>query len=473
MTTKNDSETLNIVLKQNVNALTADMETPISLYYSTSLDKHSLLLESAEVDGKWGRYSLIATDFLLEASCENGKLKLSINDERLKLLKKLEGEDFIDGLRKLMKSINIEQPKNYQFPPITRALYGYFGFEMAAIFDPKLEENIKVSDAQCTLVLPKTLFLFDHFYNKLYQISIGAHNNIEQICNRSDHIEIKNVKTDDIIASPNEEGFIQNVKHIKGMLAQGEAIQVVPSCRFSIPFNSDPFLLYRKLRLLNPSPYMVYMNLPSLTLICSSPEVMVSCTKNKLGLFPIAGTRKRGATDLEDQELAQELLSDPKERSEHIMLVDLGRNDLGRIAAPNSIVVEKLMQVERFSHVMHLTSHITAYLEKSLDAIDILKATFPAGTVSGAPKIRAIQIITETEKSPRGPYAGAVGWLGLDKDSVNLNTGITIRSMWIKDGKLYWQAGCGIVHDSNPKSEWDEVYSKSAIMRAVLGNRGE
>ena len=218
---------------------------------------------------------------------------------------------------------------------------------------------------------------------------------------------------------------------------------------------------------------MVYMDLPGLTLIASSPEVMVRCAEGRLQLSPIAGTRRRGTDDEEDCRLAAELREDPKERAEHVMLVDLGRNDLGRLARPGTVKVERLMEVERFSHVMHLTSRISAGLRPELDALDVLAATFPAGTVSGAPKVRAMEIIAETEHLPRGPYAGCMGWLGLDRNAVSLDTGITIRSMWVKDGKLHWQAGGGIVFDSDPVAEWNEVYNKSAIMRTVLNTTGE
>ena len=195
---------------------------------------------------------------------------------------------------------------------------------------------------------------------------------------------------------------------------------------------------------------------------------MVRCTAGCLQLSPIAGTRKRGEDDLEDARLAAELRDDPKERAEHVMLVDLGRNDLGRVARPGTVTLERYMEVERYSHVMHLTSRVSARLDAGLDALDVLAATFPAGTVSGAPKIRAMQIIRELEGRSRGPYAGCIGWLGLDKDSVNLDMGITIRSMWLRDNRLFWQAGGGIVHDSDPDMEWKEVCNKSAIMRLAL-----
>ena len=380
-----------VTLRQSARWLPADMDTPISLFLGMCHEHHGILLESAEVDGRWGRYSILACDFLLQATCRDGLLALDTNDDRLRPFAVLNGMPFTEGLRTLMRGLHLEKPEGITLPPITRALYGY----------------------------------------------------------------------------------LDAVNKIKQMLRQGEAIQVVPSCRVSTPFAGDAFTLYRRMRRCNASPYMFFMDLPGITLFGSSPEVMVRCDEGKLQLSPIAGTRKRGADDLEDARLAAELQEDPKERAEHVMLVDLGRNDLGRIARPGTVNVERLMEVERFSHVMHLTSRITARLQPDLDALDVLAATFPAGTVSGAPKVRAMEIIAETEQLPRGPYAGCIGWLGLDDDNVSLDTGITIRSMWVKDGKLHWQAGGGIVFDSDPVAEWNEVYNKSAIMRTVLNTTGE
>ncbi len=317
------------------------------------------------------------------------------------------------------------------------------------------------------------MLVFDHLYNRLCQISVGEHREVGGARTGERAEALPAIREEDVLARPGREGYMAAVTKIKRMLREGEAIQVVPSCRFSVPFKGDAFTLYRRMRRCNASPYMFFMDLPDITLFGSSPEVMVRCTEGKLQLSPIAGTRKRGADDLEDARLAAELREDPKERAEHVMLVDLGRNDLGRIARPGTVNVERLMEVERFSHVMHLTSRITARLRPELDALDVLAATFPAGTVSGAPKVRAMEIIAETENLPRGPYAGCIGWLGLDDESVSLDTGITIRSMWVKDGQLHWQAGGGIVFDSDPEAEWNEVYNKSAIMRTVLNTTGE
>lgn len=453
-----------IQLTQQVRRLNADLDTPISLFLSiTQGTEQSIMLESAEVDGKWGRYSLIACDFLLVLQCRNGNLELTINDERLSSLAELNGQPFIEGTRRIMKLLEIKS-EDSQLAPITRALYGYFGYEMAALFQPKLADTINKDNAESCLVLPGTVLLFDHLYNKLTQISLSEPRDIpEKSFPTTPEPAIGNVTR-----TPDETAYKQKVENIKELIREGEAIQVVLSSQASAPFSGDPFTLYRRMRSLNPSPYMFFMRLPEITLFGSSPEVLVRCTGGKLQLSPIAGTRKRGSTEIEDSRLATDLLKDPKERAEHVMLVDLGRNDLGRIAKPGTVKVERLMEIERFSHVMHMTSRVTAWLKPELDALDILASSFPAGTVSGAPKIRAMEILSDTEPMPRGPYAGCIGWLGLDKNSVHMDSGITIRSMWVRDNRLYWQTGAGLVYDSDPAKEWEECRNKGKIMDVIL-----
>lgn len=458
-----------IYLRQNVAWMDADMDTPITLYFKAVENEDAILLESAEVDGRWGRYSLLCCNMGLIAYCMKGRLRLDIRDRRFEPLKTYEGMPFIEGIRTLLEKIEyVDCPT--ELPPITRALYGYFGFGMAAIFNPYLANAMPEADLQAALAIPNTTFVFDHLYNRLYQLSLDEPRSILNLAILpSEKIDIGNIKS-----TPDEKGYKQFVINIREQLRQGEAIQVVPSVRFCADFEGDPFQLYRRMRNFNASPYMFFMRFPKITLFGASPEVMVRCTQNRLELSPIAGTRRRGKTEQEDAKLAQELLSDPKERAEHVMLVDLGRNDLGRLAKPGSVQVDRLMQIQKFSHVMHITSDVSADLApvtsdgRKADALDVLAATFPAGTVSGAPKIRALEIIAEMEGMDRGPYAGCIGWLGLDKDTVNLDMGITIRSMWVKDGKLCWQAGGGIVHDSDPDLEWKEVNNKSAIMRLAL-----
>lgn len=453
-----------ITLTQHIRRLNADLETPISLFLSMAEgERPGILLESAEVDGKWGRYSIIACDFLMTVHCKGGLLDLSINDERLDALQAMNGKPFVEGLREVMNALTLEGA-DADLAPITRALYGYFGYEMAAIFQPKLAGTLDKKDAETCLALPGTVLLVDHLYNRLTQISLGEHRDIPE----RHGFATEEPVAGEAVRQPGREDYMAGVEKIKGLLHDGEAIQVVLSSQASAEFTGDSFTLYRRMRGINPSPYMFFMRLPGICLFGSSPEVLVRCTGGKLQLSPIAGTRKRGEDDVEDAELAADLLQDPKERAEHVMLVDLGRNDLGRIAKPGSVKVERLMEVERFSHVMHLTSRVTAQLNPQFDALDVLASSFPAGTVSGAPKIRAMEIIADTEPLPRGPYAGCIGWLGLDKDAVHMDSGITIRSMWVRDGRIHWQAGAGLVYDSDPAAEWQECLNKGKIIDVIL-----
>jgi len=457
-----------IVLRQTGRWLEADVDTPISVFLGMVGSGQGILLESAEVDGRWGRFSVIAFNFLLRLGCRDGKLEVAVRDPRLAPLRRFDGMGFIEGTRAVMGALRIEPDGAFaDQPPITRALYGYFGYGVSGLFEPKLAKVLPPSSAEACLALPGTVVLFDHLYNRLCQLSLtdlpGARVDRSQVDRTPEPPEVGPV-----INVPEEAVYTRAVARVKDMIRQGEAIQVVLSTRFQASFSGDPFTLYRRLRRINPSPYMFFMRLPGVSLLGSSPEVMVRCRADKLQVSPIAGTRPRGADDTHDAALAQELLEDPKERAEHVMLVDLGRNDLGRIAAPGTVQVERFMDVEKFSHVMHLTSRVTAQIEPGRDALDVLAATFPAGTVSGAPKVRAMEIISEAEGLARGPYAGAIGWLGLDRDSVNLDTGITIRSMWVRDGQVHWQAGAGIVFDSVPEMEWKECNNKAAAIRAAV-----
>ncbi|MEI6646186.1 MAG: anthranilate synthase component I family protein [bacterium] len=454
--------TTQIILSQQGRYLEGDTDTPISLFLR---NPQGILLESAEVDGRWGKYSILATGCLLSVNCRAGQLHLEIKDERLSSLSAFEGMPFLEGLRAVLKAITIQpDPKFANQPPITRGLYGYLGYGIAGLTLKRLAKVISAEEAEGCLILPSRVVIFDHIYNRVSELILtDTHEK------PAPALEAETFKVGSTTESVTQEQYMAQVENIKEQLRQGEAIQVVLSTHFETSFKGEPFALYRRLRRINPSPYLFYMDFPDITLMGSSPELLIRCAANQLQLSPIAGTRKRGKTEEEDSMLATELLQDPKERAEHLMLVDLGRNDLGRLARSGTVNVERLMEVERFSHVMHLTSRVTAQLNPGLDAVDVIAATFPAGTVSGAPKVRAMEIIAETEKRPRGPYAGSIGWIGLDKDAVNLDMGITIRSLWIKDGKLHWQAGAGIVYDSVPASEYAECQNKAAIMKLVIG----
>ena len=451
-------------LKHHLTELESDQETPVSLFMRLVGDNPGILLESVDVDGRWGRYSIIATHYVCTITCHQGKLVLNVEDEAFEGLHAYNGQDFITGLRNIMQDISFEGEKP-DVPSITRGLYGYLGYGISSLLENKLVSALPVTDAEACLVLPGTTIIFDHMYNRIVRLDLTAQGRA-----------LRHVTPAPRESGPprppgalhTEPAFIDAVKRMKEQIRQGELIQGVLSVPFQAPFTANPFTFYRRLRRRNPSPYMFYMNIPDGVLLGSSPELLIRCEDSQLRLSPIAGTRPRGKVLEEDVLFGDELLHDPKERAEHVMLVDLGRNDLGRIAKPGSVRVERFMEVERFSHVMHLTSRIEAELDPANDAFDILRAAFPAGTVSGAPKLRAIELVAEEEQLPRGPYAGAIGWLGLDKDSVNLDFGLTIRSLWIRDGYAYWQAGAGIVFDSQPDMEWAECLRKAAIIKEVL-----
>ena len=452
-----------VTLRQSARWLPADMDTPISLFLGTCHEHHGILLESAEVDGRWGRYSILACDFLLQATCRDGLLALDTNDDRLRPFAALNGMPFTEGLRTLMRGLHLEKPEGITLPPITRALYGYFGYGMASFFNKKLENCLPQKDADASLVLPGTVLVFDHLYNRLCQISLGEHRDVNGARTRECGAALPFIGEDAVTATPGREGYMDAVNKIKQMLRQGEAIQVVPSCRFSTPFEGDAFTLYRRMRRCNASPYMFFMDLPGITLFGSSPEVMVRCDEGKLQLSPIAGTRKRGADDLEDARLAAELQEDPKERAEHVMLVDLARNDLSRNA--HGVKVDFYRDVQYYSHVIHLVSRVSGEIDADSDSVRTFIDTFPAGTLSGAPKVRAMQLISELEPHNRGAYGGCIGFIGLDG---SLNQAITIRTFVSRNNELWFQAGGGIVAKSDEDYELQEVNNKLGALRHAI-----
>ena len=462
---------MKITLKQRVQSLDSDVETVIGLFLGRIGQGQGVLLESAEVDGRWGRYSLAAGHFLLLAGCREGRLALTINDQRLAPLGEYDGLPYLEGLRQVLAAIDLEADPSFPtLPPITRALYGYLGYGAAGLMEKKLAEVIPPAQTEGVFGLPGHIYLFDHTYNHLSQISLT---DAEPPAPPTRRVADGPAGIGPVTTSFSRAGYTQAVTDIRELIRQGEAIQVVLSTRFAAPFTGDLFDVYRRLRQINPSPYMFFLRQADLSLAVSSPEVMVSCDQGRLRLCPIAGTRPRGQNLSEDSLFEEELYSDPKEQAEHVMLVDLGRNDLGRVAAPGTVKVDRYMEVERFSHVMHLTSHLSAQLADGRDAVDIISATFPAGTLSGAPKVRAMEIIAGQEASPRGPYGGALGWLGLDKESVSLDLGITIRGLWARGGQVFWQAGAGLVYDSEPEREWRECLQKGrAALQALAPGQG-
>ena len=476
-----------ITLVQKSHLRESDVATPTSVFLARLGESGpGLLLESAEVGGRWGRHSLICEGVLMRLRCQGGRLKVETADPRLKELADLDGRPFLAGLKEVMANLVVEpDPAFKDLPAITRALYGYLGYGLAGLMEPTLDKALKPEAAEAALVLPAKTHLFDHEYNHLVELDLGgiplelsaaplsaAPAEAGPSASPADPKTRSKALSGAIAVFPDREGYMAMVAEGRERVAKGDLIQLVLSVGFQAPFEGSSFEVYRKLRRLNPSPYMFYMRLPEISLVVSSPEVMVGCHKGRLKLCPIAGTRPRGRDASADDLFEAELAADPKEQSEHVMLVDLGRNDLGRVAAPGSVRVERFMEVERFSHVMHLTSHLGADLAPGLDAVDVISATFPAGTLTGAPKIKAMELISGLEGIDRGPYGGAMGWLGLDKDSVNLDLGITIRSLWVRSGLAQWRAGAGVVYDSVPAREWEECLGKARAVQEALEMAG-
>jgi anthranilate synthase component 1 len=458
----------------------ADIETPVSVLRKLQHKNHVYLLESVEGGEKWGRYSFLGTDAGVVFKVRGN---LAFIEEKGRIAARDHKGDPLGLLRALLGRY---QPVAVPgLPRFYGGAVGYLGYDMVRYFEnlPNLPpDDLHLDEA--VFVISDSLLIFD---NIRHTIKVVACAYTEDSASTEDAYRTACRKIDEMIAllsapaaSPqsvqhaNDVTFESNmtpdqykaiVERARDYIAAGDVIQVVLSHRFSIPCDMDPVDLYRALRFVNPSPYLFYLQLDDLTLIGSSPEVMVRLEQNDVELRPIAGTRQRGKTEQEDRALSDELLSDEKERAEHVMLVDLGRNDLGRIAEVGSVQVNQYMVVEKYSHVMHLVSNVRAQLAKGKDAFDVLKATFPAGTLTGAPKVRAMQIIDELETVRRGAYGGAVGYFSF---SGNMDFCITIRTMVIKDGRIYVQAGAGIVYDSQPEAEHQETRNKARGMQQAV-----
>ena len=458
----------------------ADMDTPLSAYKKLADEPYTYLLESVHGGEKWGRYSIIGLGSSTIIRVFDHQL--TIEDDG-KIIRDETVEDPLQAVEQYQQQFRV--PEIAGMPRFSGGLVGYFAYDCVRYIETRLNKFNKEDPLNCPdilLMVSEQLIVFDNLSGKLYLI---VHANPEQ----SDAYEIaqqqldalaqklavaikdmpngntRHVEEKDFVSGFTQENFQQGVDRIKDYIVEGDAMQVVLSQRLSIPFNAPPLDLYRALRCLNPSPYMFYLNLKDFHIVGSSPEILVRLEDNEVTVRPIAGTRPRGADAEEDLALEEELLSDPKELAEHLMLIDLGRNDTGRVAETGSVKVTDKMIVERYSHVMHIVSNVVGTLKSGLTAIDVFRATFPAGTVSGAPKIRAMEIIDELEPVKRGVYAGAVGYLSWNG---NMDTAIAIRTAVIKGDILHIQAGAGIVADSVPENEWKETMNKGrAIFRAV------
>jgi anthranilate synthase component 1 len=458
----------------------ADLDTPVSIYLKLAQGRYSYLLESVQGGEKWGRYSIIGLPCRTIVRVTGQRLVIEQDG------KEIHSELTTDPLGEIQR---IQQ--QFKVPPIkglprfSGGLVGYFGYETVRYVEERLDFADKpdpVSSADIMLMVSDEVIVFDNLIGRLYVIVHvdpkekdgwqEGHARLDRLVRQLDGpiplpavTQPRAVSEEDFVSSFERPAFEAAVERCREYIASGDVFQVVLSQRLAIPFDIEPFSLYRALRTVNPSPYMYFLNLGELHIVGSSPEILVRLEDGEVTVRPIAGTRRRGHDEAEDLQLEQELMSSPKELAEHVMLVDLGRNDVGRIARTGSVKLTAKMAVERYSHVMHIVSNVVGELKEGLDAIDVLRATFPAGTVSGAPKVRAMEIIEELEPERRGIYSGAVGYIGWNG---NMDTAIAIRTAVISGDTLYIQAGAGIVADSIPAHEWQETMNKGrAIFRAV------
>ncbi len=456
----------------------ADMETPISIFQKVSKEGSSYLLESGEVGEKFGRYSFIGLRPFMNFESSKGLVKVEDSN-----VEKKTTENPLEDLRKVMGSF--KPAVDSSLPRFYGGAVGFIGYDIV-----KYLEDINLPQEEGDLVFPDLSFIFaglvliyDHWRHSLKivvntRVKENPKKEYERACEQIQKIiddlkkPLPDTKEEEIFSEEikfksnyQQENFENQVKKAKDYIAQGEIFQVVLSQRFEAPLTVPPFLLYRVLRMVNPSPYMYYLDFGDFKVVGSSPEPLVRLEEGVVESRPIAGTRPRGKNAEEDLALAEDLLQDEKERAEHIMLVDLARNDVGKVCDYGSVEVKNLFSVEKYSHVMHMVTEVQGLLNKDKDAFDVLMACFPAGTVSGAPKIRAMEIISELEPDRRGPYAGAVGYFGF---SGNMDTCITIRTMVIKGEKVYVQAGAGVVADSQPTREYQETHHKAAALLKTL-----
>jgi anthranilate synthase component I len=459
----------------------ADIETPVSVLMKLQAKEHVYLLESVEGGEKWGRYSFLGTDAGVVFKVRGDDVIIKEKD-RVTVRKHM--GDPLNMLRDLLsryKPVSVSG-----LPRFYGGAVGYLGYDMVRYME-KLPGGQKddLGLDESIFIVSDSMMIFDNVrhtikvvacaYTEDYDSLEDAYSAsrrkiedmIETISMAAPHQEKDSAETGDVAFTSNmtEKQYEAVVEKAKEYITGGDIIQVVLSQRFQTDCKSNPIDLYRALRFVNPSPYLFFLKLDDVTLIGSSPEVMVRLEEQTMELRPIAGTRKRGKTEQEDRQLSDELLSDEKERAEHVMLVDLGRNDLGRVAEIGSVQVNQYMVVEKYSHVMHLVSNVRAQLAKGKDAFDVMAATFPAGTLTGAPKVRAMGIIDELEPVKRGTYGGAVGYFSFNG---NMDFCITIRTMLLKDNKIYIQAGAGIVYDSIPEKEHQESLNKArGMLQAV------
>jgi len=459
--------------------IVVDTDTALALYLKLSNSPYSYFLESVQGGEKWGRYSFIGLAAETVIKVYDYEVRVEKNGI---LVERHKVKDPLSWIENYQNQFNV--PKLDDLPDFNGGLVGYFGYEIIRYIEPRfasIDKTDELNVADILLMVSNDLLVVDNLFSKVhiithinpdestYEDALSKLNLIEGNINKSFHHTPSppaGIQTDDFISSFGKDNFVKTVKNIQRYIISGDVMQVVPSQRLSCPFKAKPIDLYRQLRILNPSPYMYFLNLDDVSIVGSSPEILTRVDNNNVATVrPIAGTRARGKSFDEDQKLEKDLLSDDKEIAEHLMLIDLGRNDLGRIAKTGSVNLTDKMFIERYSHVMHIVSNVECQLKEGMSSIDVLRATFPAGTLSGAPKVRAMEIIDEIESLKRNIYSGAIGnlsWHG------GMDLAIAIRTAVIKDEVLYVQAGAGIVYDSVPELEWQETMDKAqALIKAA------
>ena len=456
-----------------------DTDTPLALYLKLANTPFTYFLESVQGGEKWGRYSFIG--LAAETIIKVNEYEIFVEKNGY-LQEKFDVQDPLAWIEDFQEQFKV--PQLDSLPDFNGGLVGYFGYEIIRYIEPKLK-NIEKKDElnvpDILLMVSNDLLVVDNLTSKVHIIThvspedgsfddgIAKLDLIESNIKKSfehDATQSEKIKSQDFISSFGKNNFVHAVEKVQKYITAGDVMQVVPSQRLSCKFNSNPVELYRQLRILNPSPYMYYLNLDDFAIVGSSPEILTRVDNNNVATIrPIAGTRSRGKTEEEDKDNEKDLLSDEKEIAEHLMLIDLGRNDLGRIAKTGTVNLTDKMFIERYSHVMHIVSNVECELKDDMSSIDVLRATFPAGTLSGAPKVRAMEIIDEVETLKRNIYSGAIGnlsWHG------GMDLAIAIRTAIVKNDVLYVQAGAGIVHDSVPEMEWQETMDKAqALIRAA------
>ena len=463
----------------------ADLETPVAAFLKLAHGKpNSFLLESVEGGAARGRYSIIGMEPDMVWRCRDGRAEVNRHAQAAPHAFTEDERPALESLRALINETRLDVPAH--LPPMAGGLVGYLGYDMVRLMEKLPETNRDIIGVPQALLIRPTLFvIFDNVKDELTlaapvypraEMSADAawqtaHARLDEAADalvRPLPHPAPPVALPDVPAPSSnftKQGFLDAVLKAKEYIAAGDAFQIVPSQRFSVPFALPPFALYRALRRINPAPFLFFLDFGGFAVVGSSPEILVRLRDGIVTIRPLAGTRRRGATHEEDLALEAELLGDPKERAEHLMLLDLGRNDVGRVAELGSVKVTESFVVERFSHVMHISSNVEGKLREGLDALDALVAGFPAGTLSGAPKVRAMEIIEELEPDRRAIYAGCIGYFAANG---TMDTCIALRTALVKDGTMYVQAGGGVVAESDPESEYEETRQKArALLRAA------